>query len=47
MVVRDRRLAAVDQDALVADARAEARRLWRRLDEIPVHPFAPGEVMVG
>jgi putative selenium metabolism protein SsnA len=47
MVVRARRLVTVDQDALVAEARTEAGRLWRRLDEIPVHPFAPGEVMVG
>ena len=47
VVVRERRLTAVDQDAVVADARDEARRLWRRLDEIPEHPFVPGEVMVG
>jgi putative selenium metabolism protein SsnA len=47
IVVRDRRLATVDQDALVADARAEAVRLWRRLEEIPIHPYVPGEVMVG
>jgi putative selenium metabolism protein SsnA len=47
VVVRDRRLTAVDQDALVADARDEARRLWRRLDDVAEHPFVPGEVMVG
>jgi 5-methylthioadenosine/S-adenosylhomocysteine deaminase len=47
VVVRDRRLTAVDQDELVAEARDEARRLWRRLDAIAEHPFVPGEVMVG
>jgi putative selenium metabolism protein SsnA len=40
-VVRDRRLALADQDELAAQARAEAARLWRRLDEIPAHTFEP------
>jgi cytosine/adenosine deaminase-related metal-dependent hydrolase len=47
IVVRERRLVNVDQDALATDARAEAARLWERLDAIGEHPFAPGEVMVG
>jgi putative selenium metabolism protein SsnA len=47
IVVRDRRLTAIDQEALVAGARLEATRLWERLDAIGEHPFAPGEVMVG
>jgi putative selenium metabolism protein SsnA len=41
VVVADRRLARVDQDALAADARTAARRLWARLGEIDVHPFVP------
>jgi cytosine/adenosine deaminase-related metal-dependent hydrolase len=47
VVVRDRRLTSVDQDALAAGARHEAARLWERLDTIAEHGFAPGEVMVG
>ena len=47
VAVRERRLTAVDQDALAADARPVAARLWERLDEIPEHAFVPGEVMVG
>jgi len=41
IVVADRRLARVDADALAADARIAARRLWTRLADIDVHPFAP------
>jgi cytosine/adenosine deaminase-related metal-dependent hydrolase len=41
VVVADRRLARLDGDALTADARAGARRLWSRLAEIDVHPFTP------
>ncbi|MGE5692089.1 MAG: amidohydrolase family protein [Pseudomonadota bacterium] len=40
-VVLDRRLAAADAQALAAEARVEADRLWRRLDEIPPHEFEP------
>jgi putative selenium metabolism protein SsnA len=40
-VVRDRRLARVDQDELTRSARAETERLWRRLDDLPAHPFEP------
>ncbi|HXZ57759.1 MAG TPA: amidohydrolase family protein [Gaiellaceae bacterium] len=40
-VVRDRRLALLDQDALAADARGAAGRLWSRLEETPAHPFEP------
>ena len=47
VAVRERRLTAVDQDALAADARPVAARLWERLDEVPEHAFVPGEVMVG
>ena len=38
-VVRDRRLALVDQDALAAEARGAAERLWARLEATPVHTF--------
>jgi len=40
-VVRDRRLVRVDQDDLASSARAEAERLWRRLDDTPPHEFEP------
>ncbi|HLX32142.1 MAG TPA: amidohydrolase family protein [Gaiellaceae bacterium] len=40
-VVRGRRLALADQDALAADARREAARLWARLAETPEHTFGP------
>ncbi|MFV2062636.1 MAG: putative aminohydrolase SsnA [Chloroflexota bacterium] len=44
VVVRERRLALVDQEALVAEARDQASRLWQRLDSIDSHPFDPQEV---
>lgn len=47
IAVRERRLTAADQDALAADARPIAARLWKRLDEVPEHTFVPEEVMVG
>jgi putative selenium metabolism protein SsnA len=40
-VVRDRRLARVDQQELAAAASVQAERLWNRLEEIDPHPFAP------
>jgi hypothetical protein len=40
-VVLDRRLARADEDEVAARARAEAERLWKRLDEIPEHEFTP------
>ena len=40
-VVRDRRLVLLDQDALAAEARGVAQRLWSRLEETPVHTFGP------
>ena len=40
-VVRDRRLARLDQDELARDAQSEAARLWRRLDDLAPHPFEP------
>jgi putative selenium metabolism protein SsnA len=42
MVVADRLLTRVDQDEVVAIAREQAERLWRRIDELPAHPFEPG-----
>jgi len=42
-VVRDRRLALVDQDELAARAREQAQRLWKRLDDVPPHPYTPKE----
>ena len=39
--VLDRRLARVDQRGLAAEACVEAGRLWRRLDEVAPHRFAP------
>ena len=39
--VLDRRLARVDQRELAAEACMEAGRLWRRLDEVAPHEFAP------
>ncbi|HJW20853.1 MAG TPA: amidohydrolase family protein [Candidatus Limnocylindrales bacterium] len=47
LVVRDRRLTAVDQDELAAEARAAAVVLWERLARIGEHPFAPGRIPVG
>jgi hypothetical protein len=46
VVVTGRRLTRVDGDALAADARAGARRLWSRLAEIDVHPFTPPSAAV-
>lgn len=40
-VVGDRRLSRMDQDELIADAAEEAARLWRRVEEIGPHEFAP------
>jgi cytosine/adenosine deaminase-related metal-dependent hydrolase len=41
VVVRDRQLELVGQDWVTEHARAEAARLWDRLDGIPEHPFDP------
>jgi len=41
VVVRDRHLARVDEDAIGVQAREQARRLWQRLEDIAPHPFAP------
>jgi putative selenium metabolism protein SsnA len=43
VVVRDGRPVRVDPDAAAAQARDGAARLWRRLDDIDVHPFEPTE----
>ncbi|MDR7418560.1 MAG: amidohydrolase family protein [Armatimonadota bacterium] len=40
-IVQHRRLTRVDQDRLVAQAAVAAQHLWRRLEEIGPHPFAP------
>jgi putative selenium metabolism protein SsnA len=44
VVVRDGRPVRVDADALAAEARDGATHLWRRLDEIDIHPFERLEV---
>ncbi len=41
VVVRDRRLTAVDQEKIAVDAAAAAERLWGRMDQIGPHPFQP------
>ena len=41
LVVADRRLTRADQRQLADEARGEAGRLWRRLEEIPPHEFEP------
>lgn len=41
LVVADRRLTRVDQDKITADAVPVADRLWRRMEDIPEHPFTP------
>jgi putative selenium metabolism protein SsnA len=40
-VVKDRRLVNADAQELAAEARVQAERLWRQLDEIGPHPFEP------
>jgi cytosine/adenosine deaminase-related metal-dependent hydrolase len=40
-VVLDRRLTRVDERELAANARVQAERLWKRLDEIGPHEFEP------
>jgi len=41
LVVADRRLVRVDQEAVAAAAAREAERLWARLEEIGPHEFVP------
>lgn len=41
VAVREGELANADRAELVARSREEARRLWRRIDEVPAHPFEP------
>jgi putative selenium metabolism protein SsnA len=41
IVVADRNALTIDRDALAAAARAASRRLWRRLESLPEHPFMP------
>jgi putative selenium metabolism protein SsnA len=40
-VVLDRRLTRADGQELAAEARAQAERLWKRLEDIPQHEFEP------
>jgi putative selenium metabolism protein SsnA len=46
-VVRDGCPTRVDPDAIAACARDEAAALWRRLDDIDIHPFDPSEARLG
>jgi cytosine/adenosine deaminase-related metal-dependent hydrolase len=41
VVVRDRRLTAIDEDKVFADAAAVAERLFARAERISPHPFEP------
>ena len=43
LAVRDGRPVRMDPDALAAETRDGATRLWRRLETIDVHPFEPVE----
>jgi putative selenium metabolism protein SsnA len=43
VVVRDRRLVGVDEEASRALARARAEELWTRMEKIGPHPFEPAE----
>jgi putative selenium metabolism protein SsnA len=45
LVVRDRRLARVDEAELLAGANEQATRLWTRLEEIDTHPFSPSRLL--
>jgi putative selenium metabolism protein SsnA len=40
-VIADGRSTRLDEAGLAADSSAQAARLWRRLDDIPAHPFQP------
>jgi putative selenium metabolism protein SsnA len=42
VVVRDHWLTRADEPDLRARCREAAGRLWRRIDDIPAHPFEPG-----
>ena len=41
VVVRDRRLTRIDETELLARAREQSKRLWRRVDDVPEHEFTP------
>jgi hypothetical protein len=41
VVVRDRRLVRMGEAELRAYSQAAAQELWRRMDDIEEHPFAP------
>jgi putative selenium metabolism protein SsnA len=41
LVVADRHSTRMDEAAVAAESTAETERLWRRLEEIPAHPFTP------
>ncbi|MGH2571889.1 MAG: amidohydrolase family protein [Actinomycetota bacterium] len=44
LVVRNRGGTRVDQEEIVARSREGAERLWKRMEEIPEHPFTPAGV---
>jgi len=41
IVVEHRRVTRADQAQLAAQAAAQARRLWERLEAVDAHPFTP------
>lgn len=45
LVLRDRRPTRVDAEAVAAEARRAAQRLWERLDKIGPHGFAPSRLL--
>lgn len=45
VVVRDRRLARVDDTQLVLEAREQTARLWEQLERIGPHPFSPTRLL--
>lgn len=45
VVVRDRRLARVDDALLVLEAREQTARLWEQLERIGPHPFSPTRLL--
>jgi putative selenium metabolism protein SsnA len=41
LVVQNRRLTRVDQEEILGRSREWAEQLWRRMEDIPEHPFSP------
>jgi len=44
LVVRNRGVTRIDQEEIVAKSREWAERLWKRMEEVPEHPFTPAGV---